>query len=438
MYEKARAPSTCSKAHLGTSPIQGTYPQRTRHHPELNDCRLVCQDGTVYANTYAMVQASTVLSDLFDEMPDTDTEETGDDTAAETGMRVFFVKHICKATMEHVVGLIQRTLCPTDLKEISDLRAVLVAMDYLGCSTRWKKLVDRLWILIRSCPVDESKMHMIENASLIIPEYPDAFFHKFRLMCPNWIEYKKLFDEISMTPMLAVVVMTQLMTFFPMPVLIHAIVTNTPRKHVYNVISGIFKIPRIGSYFHPDELMLAFDVVLQSATHDIDTSIIRAVLESTQGVNTPTPTPRIGASMVTFHTKNMASFSFVLDRPLHRTKTVAFSSNTASFTFDPQSSMVETKLKLHKFGETGAAVDCVYIRTTVYPRDTELDDGHMSKQVAWDKVYDRWTTVRFVDHEQDGDVTCREPLTTSATADHGHIVHAARIDVYWVHDPRRI
>jgi hypothetical protein len=425
MYEKA------SKTHLGTSPLQGASSLRMRYHPELDDCRISCSDGSVVANTFAMVQASPVLSDLFDDMSD----------ASE---RVFEIPNVTCATMQRVVDLVQRKIGATDLDDMVEIREVLVAMDFLGCSTRWKKLVDRLWTLVRACPPEISKAKMLENASLLIPEHPDAFFHKFRLMCPNWQEYRTLFDAISMTPTLASVVMTQLMPFFPMPLLIHAIVTNTPRDHVYTVISGIFKIPRIGSYFHPDELMLAFDVVLRSASHDIDTSIIRAVLDSAHGVNVPTPVPRARGSMVTFHTKNTTSFSFVFDRPITRPTTVTFPSNTATFTFEPPptgqtgqtgttttTGTMETSLKLHKFGETGMAVDCAFVRTTVYPRDPELDDGHASKLVAWSRVRDTWTTVEDVDHDADGEIehTARLDVTDAV---------AVRVDVFWVHDPRKL
>ena len=444
MYEKA------SKTHLGTSPIQGSISLRMRHHPELDDCHISCMDGTVMANTFAMVQASPVLSDLFDDMSD----------ASE---RVFEISNVTCATMQRVVDLVQRKIGVSDLDDLTEIRDVLMAMDFLGCSTRWKKLVDRLWTLVRACPADMAKTKMLENASLIIPEHPDAFFHRFRLMCPNWQAYRTLFESISMTPTLASVVMTQLMPFFPVPLLIHAIVTNTPRDYVYTVISGIFKIPRIGSYFHPDELMLAFDVILESASHDIDTSIIRAVLDSTHGVNPPLPVPRARGSMVTFHTKNTTSFSFVFDRPITRSTTVTFPSNTASFTFDPPPprptttstpetpslrtpmtvpptppvppaetmGTLETKLKLHKFGETGMAVDCAFVRTTVYPRDPELDDGHVSKQVAWDRVWDTWKTVEDVDHDADGEIEHTERLDVTDAV-------AVRVDVFWVHDPRKL
>ena len=442
-----------AKAHLGTSPIRPgvtTHP----HHPRLHDCRLICSDGTVDANTFCMVQASRMMATMFEDMPETPDdpaddqalpdafERLGIEDARVTKPRIrlcqrrsFDLRSLDTRTVQGVVDLLERRVSAADIGDIDHLRAVLLAMDFLDCDLHWVTVVDRLWNLIQQCPkTTDTIRYMLENASLIIPEHPSTFFHRFRALCPDWTSFRRVFETISMTPTLAVVVMTQLMTYFPVPLLIHAIVMHTPTNHVCRVITDIFKLPRIGSYVHPDELLLVFDLVLRKASRDIDTSMIRAVLESTQGVNTPIPTPRIGGSMVTFQTKNTASFAFVMDRPITRPKTLAFSSNTASCTFDPARSRIETEVKLHKFNETGAAVECIYVRTTVYPRDPELDDGHISTQVAWDRVYDRWTTVWDVDHDANGLVRTHDTLPAGALGDRS--LYMIRIDIFWVHDPR--
>ena len=247
------------KATLGISPTRqaGGFMHNSSMLAVLSDCVIRCNDGDVRANTYALVQSCDVISNMFEDMGETDAPD--DD-------RVFVIDRFSSRTMKFVVDLIQKSIQPSDVKSIEDARDVLVAMDFLCCTTRWKRMVDRLWTLVRASPACDTKRLLLDNAGFIVPEHPAAFFTKYRRMCPGWHEYKALFEAVPMTPETAILFVTQLMTYFPMPMIIHAIVSNTPKRQISNVVTGIFHIQRIGRYFHPEELLVAMDTIHLAAS----------------------------------------------------------------------------------------------------------------------------------------------------------------------------
>lgn len=412
------------KATLGISPTRqaGGYMHNSIMLAVLSDCVLRCNDGDVRANTYALVQSCDVISNMFEDMGETDAP--GDD-------RVFVIDRFSSRTMKFVVDLIQKSIEPSDVKSIEDARDILVAMDFLCCTTRWKRMVDRLWTLIRASPACDTKRLLLENAGFIVPEHPAAFFTKYRRMCPGWQEYKALFEAVPMTPETAILFVTQLMTYFPMPMIVHAIVSNTPKRQISNVTTGIFHIQRIGRYFHPDELLVAMDTIHLAASTNVDTAIMDCVVDSHRGVNVQTPVHKIKGTMVTLKTKNMANFAFTVERSLTRLTTVSFSSNSAVFSFDPDTGLIEMRVRMHKLGDTGRAVDTVYVRTTSYPKSEELEMGHMSSRIDWDGVRDTWSTVLNIDHTADGEIVNTERIDAGDVA-------MVRVDLFWLHDPRQL
>jgi hypothetical protein len=352
---------------------------------------------------------------MFEDMEDTPDGE----------MRRFSAPIVDRETMQTIVDLIQRKRNTHDLTDIGEIRRVLLAMDYLGCTARWRKLVDRMWSLIRSSPSEVSKQHLFENASLIMPEHPTAFIYKVKLSCPGWHEFRQVFDHVVMTPAVATTLVVSLMTYFPMPLLVREILMNTPRPHIPKTWTSIFQIPRIGTYFHPDELLITFDMIARCAPSEIDTSMVRAVLDSRTGVNYPIPKVRVRASLVTFVTKNLASFFVRIVHPIRRATQITFPQNTGSLTVDTNG--IEALFRMHRLGDTGSAAESAYIRLTTFPTGEGGDD----EEVDFDAVRDEWTVHRVIDHENDGELA----LSLGADVDR---LRAARIDVYWLHDPRSI
>lgn len=134
--------------------------------------------------------------------------------------------------------------------------------------------------------------------------------------------------------------------------------------------TSIFQIPRIGTYFHPDELLITFDMIARATQ-------------------------------------------------------ITFPQNTGSLTVDTNG--IEALFRMHRLGDTGSAAESAYIRLTTFPTGEGGDD----EEVDFDAVRDEWTVHRVIDHENDGELA----LSLGTDVDR---LRAARIDVYWLHDPRSI
>jgi len=374
---------------LGKSTLDATCSSSGQYDVRLNDCVLSCNDDqNVAANTYAMVSSCSVLAMFWEDM-------------SHEGERVFYVD-IPSTRLRPVVGLIHGHLAVHRLDNVDDVASILDAMDYLGCTYKWKRLVQRLWILLRNEPPDRAGPMLLEHAQLLLPEFGDGYLHKLRLVYPDWTRYVCLFDHIVITPRLAVTLVEGLTRFFPAGLLIRTIVDRAPESHRSEIATHMLSIRRLGSMLHPDELTWAISRFPYMP-------ILDCVRETFSMVNRPSGF-KIPASMITFAAQNMASFFFVLESVTRRVS-VNFGGTAACFTFDPVDGTVSGRVNMDKLGDTAAVAPEVYVRITTF-----IDDDH--------GAHDWWHQT---DVDDDGWWSVERSIAFGQWT---------KVDVFWLHDPR--
>jgi hypothetical protein len=365
-----------------------------------------------------MVQACSLLSAMFEDMQEDES-------------RVFHLPNVDHETLVLLVALLHNTRSVRSVTGVVEIRNVLLAMDYLGCRSKWSKLVARLWQLIRLLPNTEGTFHvMCENASLIMPEYSVPFLNKAKTIHPEWSRFREILGEMDMTPQLAVHCVTTLIAVFPPLLIARGIIESSPPTHLHQILAAVITMPRIGVHFHPEEWMLLLESCIDSAhTHaksDPFTALARACVDSYKGVNVPLCVSKITGSFIFFQHKARCSFLLTLKRPLAKKARVQFQNGTATFDIDGERGTVHATLQLHRFHDNAESVDDAYIR--LVPMYVAELGGHA---LDYDGMHDTWHTVD-IDHRTKGTIShCTElPLTTFPLLKH------LRFDVFWLHDPR--
>jgi len=376
----------------------------------LYDCDVKCSDGTILrANTFALVSSCSVLAMFFEDMSDDDT-------------KTFYVD-VPSETMRTVIGLVHGSLPSNQLKSAEQVASILHTMNYLGCTTKWRKLTHRLWTLVRSeCPAVAGPVLLV-NAPLLLPEFGAGFLLKLRIVFPNWRDFSKLFNHITVTPGVAVMVVDQTAQFFPVGLLVHALIGHTPDQHKRLVAERIFSIRRVGNMFHPEEFNWTLDQIPNSLI-----PLLECARDAHAVVNRPVPLSKIKSSMVTYPVKNTASFFFAFDCPCTKRTCVAFQNNVASFVFErreraPTSTREEStpisldiKIDMDKLGnEVASIAPMVYMRCTTSNHDATTVD-------------DQWTNVTV---DQMGSVLTSYDLHVS-----NDDLAWVKVDMYWMMDPR--
>jgi len=389
---------------LGKSTIGITQKPQERdglvssYDKRLDDCVLSCNDRVrIPANTFAMVTTCSVLAMFFDEMPD-------------RGERTFYVD-APSALVQTLVDIIHAKRHVNELEDVTHIADLLHLMDYLGCTYKWRKIVQRLWAVLRTQPLDAAGPVLMEHAQLLLPEFRSGYLHKLRLMYPHWSDFSKVFDHMVITGRLAVVLIETLTRFFPVCVLVDAIRQHAPESHRNDIVHVVLSIRRLGAMFHPDELAWTMRRLPCMP-------IVDCVRDAFTVVNRPCGS-KIPSSMLTYPTRNMASFFFVLDDVSSRKRTtVSFPEKVANFVIDPSNGSVAIGVNMDKLGsETASVALTAYVRATVFDdvvcpagraidqwKDVEIDENGM------------WS-VRF------DDVILNGP-------------DWLKIDVFWLHDPR--
>jgi len=407
-----------SGVYLGISPPDRDH-ENAPDYAQLHDCTLVSKEGVgVKANTFVMVQACNLLSSFFEDMGDDATD------------RVFHVPNVDYETLVLLVGLLHGTKHVKSMVSVDEIRRVLLAMDYLGCRTKFSKLVSRMWCLLRLLPNTGKTFDLLcENATLIMPEYSVCLLNKAKAIYPEWHRFEKIFDTLDMSPKLAVHCMNTLAVSFPPLLIVRGIINSSPPRHLHEILRSILTIPRIGLQFHPEEFMLLLKSSVESVhdTHDPYTSLARACLDSYLGVNVPLCVSKVTGSFIFFQHKARCSFLITLKRPLTKKARVQFQHGTATFDVDGGQGSVHTSIQLHRFHETAESVDEAYIRVVpMYARDLDSPD------LDFDSMKDTWHVVSDIDHANRGSITHRIDLPKATFP----LLRHLRYDVFWLHDPR--
>lgn len=402
-----------SGVHLGMSP-----PDRDNHvpeYPQLHDCVLVSKEGeNVPANTFVMVQACSLLSSLFEDM-----DETSD--------RVFSIPNVDTSTLATLAALLHGRKHVKSMTNIAEIRRVLVAMDYLGCRSKFSRLVSRLWSLLRLLPNTPDTFDLLcENATLVMPEYCVAFLGKAKSIHPEWHRFQKLLDEVDMNPKLAVHCMEVLCVTFPPLMIVNGIINSSPPNHLHQILTSIINMPRIGLQFHPEEFTLFLKALVKSSkSDDQSTSLAKACLDSYTGVNSPSCTSKVTGSLIFFQHKSRCSFLITLKRPLSKKAKVQFQHGTASFDLDGERGTVQSSIQLHRFNENAESANDAYIRTVpIYA--SELGSSEIDSDMK-----DTWHSTD-IDHTNKGSIAHRVDLPAATFPLLRHI----RYDIFWLHDPR--
>ena len=404
--------------HFGIGPPERD--ENALYHDKLHDCTLVSAQGTeVKASTFVMVQACSVLASMFEDM----TEEDG---------RVFHLPNVDHDTLSLLVSILHNQKTVGSISDVTEIRRVLLAMDYLGCRPKFKKLVTRLWQLLRLLPNTMETFGLLcENATLVMPEFSIAFLNKAKIICPEWHRFRVLFDDMDMTPQLAVLCMNTLLSTFPALLIVFGIVSASPPNHVHQILATVLSMPRIGLQFHPEEFMEVLESCAETVPplkrNDPYTLLARACLDSYRGVNTPLCVSKISATFIFFQHKAKCSFLITLKKPITKKIKVQFQHGTATFDVDGEAGTVAANIQLHRFHENAESVDDAYVRTVpMYVREIG------SHELDFEDMRDSWHTVENIDHANRGTLS----HTVELPRDTFPLLKHLRYDVFWLHDPR--
>lgn len=375
---------------LGKTTIDRAAAAASTYDTRLDDCVLSCNDDKrLPANTYAMVTSCTVLAMFFEEMP--------------VDERVFYVD-VPSDRVQPVIDLVHGKMHIGQLCDVPAITDILDVMDYLGCTTKWRKLVHRLWTLLRNEPPDRAGPVLMQHAQLLLPEFGIGYIHKLRLVYPNWQDFQRIFDHIVVTARLANVLLEALSRFFPVGLLVATICRHAPVTHRTDIAQQLLSFHRLGTMLHPEETTWMI-------THLPFIPVLDCVRDAFSEVNRPIGS-KLPASMITYPHKHMASF-YIVTEGLTRRTTLQFASNTASFSFDPDNGNGVTStvnVDMNKLGDTASISTTVYVRSTTY---TTEGDAH-----------DTWHDIDL-DHDATWTITNDVPLGVWT-----------KIDVFWLHDPR--
>ena len=382
---------------LGTSTCLGksTLVERPDfvYDPRLDDCVLSCSDGVrVPANTYAMVTSCSVLAMFFDDMP--------------PGERVFYVD-VPSNRVRPFVDLVHNKRQVAEYAHVQDIADTLDLMDYLGCTAKWRKLVHKLWSLLRAESPEVTGPVLMEHAQYLLPEFGSGYLHKLRLVYPHWSDFSRVFDHLVITSRLAVVLVETLARFFPIGVLVDAISRYAADTHRTEIVQHLLSIRRLGAMFHPDE----FTWTVRRLPY---MPILDCVRDAFSVVNRPLGS-KIRSSMLTYPTRNTCSFFFMLEDVTKRT-TVSFSGNVATVMVDPGAETLFVGVNMDKLGETASIALTAYVRLTVFD---EVETPH-------GRALDVWQDVEVDEHGMWSARFERVPLGGPW----------AKLDVFWLHDPR--
>jgi hypothetical protein len=405
---------------FGISPPRDPVPIETLN--QLNDCTLVCDSGAIIpANTFIMVQACSTLSNMFEDLEEGTSQG-----------RVFHIHGVEKHTLQVLVDLLHHKMSVSGIQSIDEIRHVIHAMDYLGCRYKFKKLVQRLWQLLRLMPnTVETFGNLCENAPLVMPEYSTAFLTKAKSIAPEWHRFRDLIEQMDMTPQLAVLCMNTLMNTFPPVCIIFGIIDASPPSHVQQIVTAVLSIHNIGLHFHPEEFMLILEhcVTPGHGSHekkgDPYMNLAKACLDSFKGVNTPMCISKLSGTFIYFQHKTRCSFFVTIKKPVNRKARVQFQHKTATFEIDAANHTLESTIHLHKFQEHAESVNEVYVRYVPF----------YSRELGCSKIEcgnDIWYTVTDIDHMNRG----RVRHVINIPQDTFPLLKYVRYDIFWLHDPR--
>jgi hypothetical protein len=380
----------------------------------LDDCIIYSghERHQVRANTFVLVQNCEIFKMAYEDM-------------IEEGSREFTAPNVSGRIMQILVNLIHKKIQPSDIVSIDDILDVFEAMRYLQCGYKKSKLANQLWELVRALPVSSSSMDvMIKTAPQLVESHPREFLSKARVVSKmRFDSYRRVFDAVDMTPELAKTCMQESMAHFSPLLMLHCLVHVTPHGLKFHTVLECLTLYRVGNYFHPDEFMLALQMLGEyrsMARREIPHYVIdlaKTTLDACHDVNTPQSSSTATGSLVTIEGKPRASFFLRIHRHNRKIR-MPFQHNVAHIHRDGH--VLECRFLLGKLGEFSHAAPSAHVRIVYIPE--------VNGVVAYDKAHEDWIHVTTIQHDEYDAIDIRNEYA-------GDVVTYIRIDLFWMHDP---
>ena len=387
---------------------------------DLYDCTIYCGDGSrVHANTFVMTQNCKVLANAFD---------------CERDRRDFHVERLSLETMRRIVDILHKKVRIASL-DLTALQEVMEGFDYLDCRFRYKRIIERLWVLCRSVADVET---MYRHADLFIhsDEHRLDFLLKMRLLTPTWTRFREVFTHVRMNEKCAVFCLQHLMLYFPAVLVFNALVSACPASLQQDIASKLLGLYRVGVYFHPAEYAMAMKRLVDVAPAR-DLPIIRNCVESNQMY--ASSASKLHATFLSYTNSPKSSILIQVLDPFAGQRRVKIP-GVADLTLNNTLGTVTGSLFMYRMSQhIPIALNTVYVRITAYVSTTSVDDDVVESEYD---IAEGWRTYEDADHAGRGEVELGAPAQVPYDETHltQHLknprVRYIRMDVFWAKDPR--
>jgi len=311
-----------------------------------SDLTLVCNGGNVVTNRFTMLVSCGLVRDLHESFAD----------------RPSIPVDIPFENVQLAIDLIHGTREVKDILDLPSLKRAVDTLMFLDCDSYTTALSHAIWmILVESTEFND----LVEYSDyvLIKPYVVKSFYERARALKPHWNSFKRLFDNVRVTPAIAKVAIDALSVHFnPYLIFDHLIRKIPPSLRVSTNIAEIFSAYRCGAFFHPAEMAMCLDIAGKECD-TADRNFLEMLSNVSQSLSKfdPVPVrPHVGTTIY-LPNANLTSSLVSIEKSRGRSLIRCDTSRKLRFVLDRSTGVVTGKLSPLAFETAGE----VFLKCTV-------------------------------------------------------------------------
>lgn len=344
-----------------------------------SDMELHCDSTIIKANAFTMITSCEIIKNLSEDFDDISVIPFPGADA-----------HALRIAVEVIHGI-------ANISELSleDAELCHNGFEFLGCTVRRKKLLARLWQLISKT---QDHHVFLRHAEMFMSSdyYVRNFLNTFKMLCPKWNDFQKVFDNVRLTEHIATVCMLRLCRYFPVHLVFEKLIDSFPGHCLtFDTCVKLLGSYNTGVYHHPDEVVMSINKILSKFRGE-DRAVHLQTITTAFGMYDASPGSKLIATTLSFKNEPKTSVLLKIYDPYLGSRTLKVK-RILTATLNTQYGTIGGFFDIEKMDEQRYYPTTVLLRITTYTNDAPWDVDVIGHSYTLTETWREYKNVEYGD-----------------------------------------